>query len=280
MSLTRGSQGNSESKERRDKRDRKRCTRRAKAIRCEPRAQLFMHPRLREASLTPRERGGRGAAQVPHGPGTRGRGAPRGQREEGCKHPSRLRKQGSPRKRHTFRSPRLWKPRGGGWSRARSRPPEPPSQPRPPPPDPAVSDPLPQSLTRGMCSLGRGGSSGGDPRLGHDPRRVRQGCPTAGANLSLCGRPLLLWGWGSAGPGPPLPPPPPPLLASTAAAVSRSPQGRRPGGSAASTFPAPLPPAPPRPSAAAARHASSLPWVRRTPAPATQITNPTPGRLL
>lgn len=139
-------------------------------------------------------------------------------------------------------------PGGGGWSRARSRPPEPPPQPRPPPPAPAVSGPLPQSLTRGLRGLGRGGGSGGDPRLGHDPRRVRQGCPTARANLSVRGRRLLLWGWGSAGPGPPLPPPPPPLLAATAAAASPSPQGRRPGGSSASTFPAPPPPAPPRPS--------------------------------
>lgn len=59
------------------------------------------------------------------------------------------------------------------------------------------------SSYRGLHGLGRGGGSG-DPRLGHDPRRVRQGCPTAQANLSPCGRRLLLWGWGSAGPGPPL----------------------------------------------------------------------------
>lgn len=186
--------------------------------------------------------------------------------------------QGSPRRRHTLRSPHLPERVGGGWSRARSRPPEPPPQPRPPPPAPAVSGPLPQSLTRGLHGLGRGGGSG-DPRLGHDPRRVRQGCPTAQANLSPRGRRLLLWGWGSAGPGPPLPPPLPPLLAATAAAASPSPQGRRPGGSAASTFPAPLPPPLPAPPAAAAQQANSLPWVCLAPAPATQPTNPAPERL-
>lgn len=218
-------------------------------------AQLFMHPGQRGPSLAPRTSGGRGAARAPDGPGTRGRGEPTGRRAERCtyrprQHPTKLHMQGSPRRRHTLRSPRLPERVGDGWSRARSRPPEPPPQSRPPPPAPAVSGPLPQSLTRGLHGLGRGGGSG-DPRLGHDPRRVRQGCPTAQANLSPCGRRLLLWGWGSAGPGPPLPPPPPPLLAATAAAASPSPQGRRPGGSAASTFPAPLPPplpAPPRPS--------------------------------
>ena len=148
----------------------------------------------------------------------------------------RFRKQGSPGRRHTLSSPSLRDLGRGGWSRARSRPPEPPPQPRPPPRAPAVSGPLPQSLTRGLRGLGRGGGGSGDPSLGHDPKRVPQGCPTARANLSVRGRRLLLWGWGSAGPGPPLPPPPPPLLAATAATASPSPQGRRPGGSAASTF--------------------------------------------
>lgn len=123
------------------------------------------------------------------------------------------------------------------------------------------------SSFRGLRGLSRSsGGSSGDPGLGHDPRRGKQGCLTALANLSVRRRRLLLRGWGSAGPSPPLPPPPPPLLAATAAAASPSPQGRRPGGSAASTFPAPLPPPLPAPPAAAAQHQNSLPWMHCAPA--------------
>lgn len=250
-------------------------------------AQLFMHSGQRGALLASRACRGSGRSAIPPRAWYQGTRAPGGRGEEGCAHlrrsrPTRLRTQGSPGGRHTLRSPRLRERGRGGWSRARSRPPEPPPQPRPPPPAPAVSGPLQQSLTPGLRGLGRGG--GGDPSLGHDPKRVPQGCPTARANLSVCGRRLLLWGWGSAGPGPPLPPPPPPLPAATAAAASPSLQGRRPGGSTASTFPAPLPPPlptpPPAPPAAAARLANSLSWVHRGPASATHGTNPIPGRLL
>lgn len=136
------------------------------------------------------------------------------------------------------------------------------------------------SSYRRLRGLGRGGGGDGeDPRLGHDPRRGRQECLTVWTNLSVRGRRLLLRGWGSAGPGPPLPPPPPPLFTATAAAASPSPQGRRPGSSAASTFPAPLPPPFPAPPAAAARQANSLPWARRLPASVTQPANQAAGTL-
>lgn len=243
-----------------------------------PGAQLFM-PQGGEEPLAPRASGAGEQREPPHGPGTRGRpevGQKRGARSTRARTPQPP-PAGSPRKRHTSRSPRLREQGGVGGAEPGAAP---RSRPRSPGPRPPLrcQQPPPQSLTRGLRGLGRGGGSG-DPRPGHDPRRVRQGCPTAPANLSLRGRRRLLWGWGSAGPGPPLPPPRRLSSCGRRRRCEPEPSRQETRRQRGLNFPSPPPPAPPRPSAAAARHANSLPWVRRAPAPAPQPTNQAPGRL-
>lgn len=74
MSLTSGSEGNSEGKERGNEETGKGEGGRQRPSGVNLDAQLFMHPGQRGASFASRASGGRAAAQAPHGPGTRGQG--------------------------------------------------------------------------------------------------------------------------------------------------------------------------------------------------------------
>ncbi|KAK2091939.1 hypothetical protein P7K49_031223 [Saguinus oedipus] len=109
----------------------------------------------------------------------------------------------------------------------------PPPQPRPPPPAPA-------SLTRRLRGLGRGGGGdGGDPRLGHDPRRGRQECPTP---------PPAPPGLGERGPKPSSPPAPAASFCGHRRRCEPEPSRPETRRQRGLNFPSPPPPAPPRPS--------------------------------
>lgn len=243
----------------------------------EPGCPALRAPGQRGASR-PARIWGRWAARAPHRPGTRGRpevGQKRGALSTRARTPQPP-PAGYPRKRHTSRSPRLREQGGMGGAEPGAAP---RSRPRSPGPRPPLrcQQPPPQSLTRGLRGLGRGGGSG-DPRPGHDPRRVsravrppRRTSPSAAAAGSS--------GAGGARAQALLSPRPAASSCGRRRLCEPEPSRQETRRQRGLNFPSPPPPAPPRPSAAAARHANSLPWVRRAPAPAPQPTNPAPGRL-